>query len=43
MISKVLLICSLVVFVLALFNVALGHLNMIALGLAFYVGSKLVP
>lgn len=38
--SKVLLILSLLVFVLAIFGVELG--NTIALGLALYVGSKLV-
>ena len=38
--NKVLVIASLVVFVLAIFGVA--FCNMIALGLALYVGSRLV-
>jgi len=41
MLSKVFVIASLIVFVLAIFGVA--FCNMIALGLALYVGSKLVP
>lgn len=42
MTSKILLIGALVCFALATFGVSFAHVSLVPLGLAFFVGSKLV-
>lgn len=41
--SSVFVLIALVLFVLAAFNVGLGGVGLVALGLAFYMASHLVP
>jgi len=41
--GRILLIIAIVCFVLAAFNVVLGSVSLVALGLAFFAGSFLIP
>jgi uncharacterized membrane protein len=41
--NRLLVVIALIIFVLAAFGVALGGLNLVALGLAFLAASQLVP
>jgi hypothetical protein len=41
--NRVLVLIALILFVLAALSVSLGSLNLIALGLAFWAASQLVP
>ena len=41
--SRLLVVIALILFVLAAFGVALANINLIALGLAFWAASLLVP
>jgi uncharacterized membrane protein len=41
--NRLLVVIALIIFVLAAFDVALGGLNLVALGLAFLAASQLVP
>jgi hypothetical protein len=41
--SRLLVVIALILFVLAAFGVALSNVNLIALGLAFWAASLLVP
>lgn len=41
--NRLLIVIALILFVLATFNVALGGLNLVAMGLAFLAASYLVP
>jgi hypothetical protein len=41
--SRLLVVIALILFVLAAFSVSLGAVNLLALGLAFFAASFLVP